>query len=258
MPSLAAHYSDVSKHYETAFFYDDQQYHDWLMERTLKHLDLPVEGAAAESARIVDLGGGTGKFTEALQLESGTQKPAICVDAFAEMLKMARVGPRMETLHMDAVAFSKSCDIKYTHVLMKELLHHIPLDELPGMFKGIYESLPPGGIALTITRPQEEAYPFFQRAREIWRENQAAPEVLTSAMEAGGFEVEVNMHAYKVQIPKVKWLNMIRGKFWSTFSLCSPVELANGLKELETEFADTDLITFHDLVLFIVARKPQQ
>jgi len=35
----------------------------------------------------VDLGGGTGNFTQALAEASGSQQRVLCVDAFAEMLQ---------------------------------------------------------------------------------------------------------------------------------------------------------------------------
>ena len=42
-----------------------------------------------QDASIVDLGGGTGNFTQALAEASGARRRVLCVDAFAEMLQKA-------------------------------------------------------------------------------------------------------------------------------------------------------------------------
>jgi hypothetical protein len=70
---------------------------------------------------------------------------------------------------LDAVEFSQlpPADMSYTHVLLKELVHHIPEGDVPPMYSGLYRQLVPGGLAVTITRPQEVDYPLFSRAREV-------------------------------------------------------------------------------------------
>jgi ubiquinone/menaquinone biosynthesis C-methylase UbiE len=42
-----------------------------------------------QDASIVDLGGGTGNFTQALAEASRARRRVLCVDAFAEMLQKA-------------------------------------------------------------------------------------------------------------------------------------------------------------------------
>ena len=37
------------------------------------------------------------------------------------------------------------------------------------MFAGILRQLTPGGIVLTVTRPQEVDYPLFEAARQVGR-----------------------------------------------------------------------------------------
>ena len=72
---------------------------------------------------------------------------------------------------LDAVAFASlpPNEMSYTHVLLKELVHHIPEDQVATMYAGLAAQLAPGGRAVTITRPQEVDYPLFRRAREVGR-----------------------------------------------------------------------------------------
>ena len=51
-------------------------------------------------------------------------------------------------------------------MLPQELVHHIPEADVAAMYGRLYRQLAPGGVALTITRPQEVDYPLFARARE--------------------------------------------------------------------------------------------
>ena len=76
---------------------------------------------------------------------------------------------RVEPLLLDASAFAALPPegMRYSHVLLKEVVHHIPAGEVAPMYAGLYRQLAPGGVAVTITRPQEVDYPLFQRAREV-------------------------------------------------------------------------------------------
>jgi hypothetical protein len=72
----------------------------------------------------------------------------------------------------DAVEFAQlpPSSMRYSHVLLKELVHHIPEGQVPALYAGLYRQLVPGGTAVTITRPQEVDYPLFSRAREVRRQ----------------------------------------------------------------------------------------
>ncbi|KAL4448274.1 hypothetical protein ABPG75_005493 [Micractinium tetrahymenae] len=250
----AQHYDAVAATYESAFFYSSIEYRDWVMGHLLDHFRLPDQ-----EAEIVDLGGGTGNFTQALAEAAQVRRRVLCVDAFAEMLEKARAHPRVEAMLLDAVAFAslpaEQLGGRYSHVLLKELVHHIPEEQIPALYSGLFSQLAPGGCAVTITRPQEVDYPLFRRAREIWKEHQPHHSVFTSAMEAAGFEVEVHAHEYPAELAKATWLGMMRDKFWSTFSHCTQQELEDGIAEVDRQYAGQDTVHFTDRLLFLVARK---
>lgn len=253
----AQHYDAVAATYESAFFYSSIEYRDWVMGHLLHHFRLPDE-----EAEVVDLGGGTGNFTQALAEAARVRRRVLCVDAFAEMLEKARVHPRVEPMLLDAVAFAQlpaeQLGGQYSHVLLKELVHHIPGDQIPALYAGLFSQLMPGGCAVTITRPQEVDYPLFRRAHEIWKEHQPHHSLFTAAMEAAGFEVEVHAHEYRAELAKATWLGMMRDKFWSTFSHCTQQELEEGIAEVDRQYAGQDTVHFTDRLLFLVARKPEQ
>ena len=43
-------------------------------------------------------------------------------------------------------------------------------------------------------------------------------------------------HEYIVEMSKAKWLDMVRARFWSTFSHFNDEELKAGVAELEAQF----------------------
>lgn len=53
----------------------------------------PTPPPPLQDAGIVDLGGGTGNFTQALADASGARRRVLCVDAFAEMLQKVQGWP---------------------------------------------------------------------------------------------------------------------------------------------------------------------
>ena len=256
LATLSNHYEDVSKTYESAFFYSSESYRDFVIENILLFFrDQNLEISPA--TKVVDLGGGTGNFTQCLALAAGLTEKILCVDAFQEMLNLATEHSLVDTLLMDAVDFSQlpGEGFNYKYILLKELIHHISIGDLEKMFSGLYRQLEVGGTALTITRPQEVDFPFFEKAREVWRNNQPAIELIVPPMRAAGFDVIVYTKSYPVKLKKADWIKMVSNKFWSTFSLCTPEELSNGIHELEEKFRDVEELTFDDNLLFIVARK---
>ena len=108
---------------------------------------------------------------------------------------------------------------------------------------------------IIITRPQEVDYPFFPRAREIWKQYQPSSDDIRAALERSRFKVEIKEADYSVSLPKATWLQMVGNKFWSTFSHCSEDELSEGLKYLTEKHLSETTLNFIDKMLFIVATK---
>ena len=179
---MIGHYEQQSfaERYEAAFFYSSPAY----MTHILRHIQdafmLPDE-----QARIVDIGGGTGNFTRQLSKVAGSRQKVLCVDNFEEMLRKAQQFDTLECLLMDAVGFAKLSpdEMQYSHILLKEVVHHIALSDYPTMFEGMHRQLLPRGRLLIITRPQEVDYPLFSQARRIWKEHQPSVDVIVQALQ---------------------------------------------------------------------------
>jgi cyclopropane fatty-acyl-phospholipid synthase-like methyltransferase len=248
----SVHYANVATAYNQAFFHEDNSdYQRWQLGYVLHHLRLqPTD-------QVVDLGCGTGVFTSELYTKAGLTKNILAVDSSQSMLNLAQNLPGL-TIHCSEMqSFAQDSSIRYDKTLTKENIHHIPLKELPELYRGIYRQLHQGGILLTVTRPVIVHYPFFQAALERWVKQTQSHKIciLAKYMEETGFSVSYQTYYYPVQIAKNQWLEMIRNRFWSTFSYFNDEELEAGITELATEYDQTDILKFEEALIFIEAVK---
>jgi len=105
---LSSHYTSVSNTYEAAFFYSSESYIEFLVSNVLS-----IFSSVNGSTRVVDLGGGTGNFTQTLAEAMQVQEKILCVDAYAEMLTLAKQHSLVDTLLMDAVQFSQVTEVSF-------------------------------------------------------------------------------------------------------------------------------------------------
>ena len=80
----------------------------------------------------MDLGGGTGNFWEEYPPD---HRRVLCVDSSREMLMKAVEQRRVEPMLADAAGFATlpPSQIVYDRVLLKELVHHLPPEQIRPM-----------------------------------------------------------------------------------------------------------------------------
>ena len=87
------------------------------MQKTIAALELK------QSDLLLDIGGGTGIFTEAIARQAKLQNDALCLDSSAEMLKQAEKRPGVASICKDADSFLKSTSQSFDKILLKEIIH---------------------------------------------------------------------------------------------------------------------------------------
>jgi cyclopropane fatty-acyl-phospholipid synthase-like methyltransferase len=246
--TTSSHYAKIANHYNHAFFHGDSiNYQNGVLQKVLHHLQLKI------SDQVVDIGCGTGTFTSALYNLIEFNQEIIGVDLSPEMLTHANTLKGIKTHCSDAVSFSQSHEYQYDKALMMGIIHHIDLAELPRLYKGIFQQLHKGGRFLTLTRPNIVHYPFFQAALDIWPQFQPDSELYVQFQKDAGFSVNCQTYDYPIQISKMQWFEMIKNRFWSTFSHFNDEELQAGLMELENKYAEAEVLNFVDTLVFIEA-----
>ena len=243
------HYEETSNNYHSAFFYTGE-YENWQLCKILKCLDL------SRSSRLVDIGGGTGRFASLLYDNAKLECQVTCVDPSPQMLSQANDLPGVDPICCDAVEFALKNEKEYDRVLMKEIVHHLGETELKTTFSALFNNLSKRGKLVVCTRPHVVEYPFFDRAHDVWKRNQRPKEYYVLLLKQTGFHVtSVEVAEYPVTLDLKWWTDMVLTRFWSTFSEFSDDELSIGIEEIKKKYGKSDTIGFLEKMVFIVAEK---
>lgn len=272
--TIANHYTAHStESYEAAFFLSSGDYCNYLNQLTSAHLHLhatpsssPLE-PAAESMRVLDLGGGTGKFARDL-VEIHDHLHVVVVEPFLEHTAVSNnhnerisfVKAPAESF-IDATPSAAAWTFGYDRLLLKEMIHHLAPSDRVAILTGLHQALRPDPTSrlLVTTRPQVEMdYPMWPAARAVWENNQPTAESLCRDIQAAGFHhVRCSLQVYPVAIPLDIWRTMIVSRFWSTFYSFTDDELRAGCDQIEADYQDriddNGLIHFEDRLIFISA-----
>jgi tRNA (cmo5U34)-methyltransferase len=141
-------------------------------------LDLLAAANIAGSARIVDLGGGTGSLAEAI-LDRFPQTSVLVCDIDPEMLQVAgtRLGRFGDRVELSLRSFADPLPAADA-ILSAFALHHIPnLDQKADVYRRIREALAAGGVFLNNDVAGGPLWPFL---RDQW----------ASFMSGKGFTIE--------------------------------------------------------------------
>ena len=244
------HYKEASDNYYTAFFYTGE-YESWQLGIVLKALDL------SESDRLADIGGGTGRFASLIYEKAKLRQPVTCVDPSSDMLSQAKEFEGVEAICCSGVKFAlKNDGSTYDRVLLKEVVHHLTEKDLETLFSCLLHKLSRRGKIVICTRPHEVEYPFFQAAHDVWKRNQSPKEYYVSLLEKTEFRVtSVSVFEYPASVKINWWTDMIKNRFWSTFSEFSDKELLAGINEIYKQYGSSDSVNFLEKYVLIVAEK---
>ena len=284
--TTSGHYeSHTADSYESAYFYSAGEYTDYLRDAVNEALHLPASSSTPTnnsnaSRRLIDIGGGTGNFTRMI-LEGAPNIEGVVIDPF---LEAGSTATESDSTVEDNILFVKasaedfaateSATSKgggewwksgYHHILMKEVVHHLPYDSRSDIFRGLRSGLADvdgGPSLLIVTRPQVDIdYPLWPAAREVWAANQPSASDIEADLKVAGFQdIESKMQTYPASIKLDRWLDMVRSRFWSTFSKFTDEELKEACNLIRDEATksskidDDGVVRFEDRLLFITAR----
>ncbi|CAJ1967444.1 unnamed protein product [Cylindrotheca closterium] len=278
--TTSSHYEAHSNEsYEEAYFYEPGTYMQHLVDLVGTRLKL---GDASPPCRLIDIGGGTGNFAQALMDSHPSKFVSTVVDPFLDPTASGKDVKGLDFVKESAEVFmqqNNSEDVQaddsywrngYHKVLLKEVAHHFKAADRVKIFKGIYNALESSEAAgdssddsalLIVTRPQVEIdYPLWDEARQVWKENQpSATDFMNELKEAGFVNIQQTLEPYPCQIPLDRWQSMVKGKFWSTFSNFSDEELEAACETIAKDYADRvgkdGILHFEDRLVFISAGK---
>jgi SAM-dependent methyltransferase len=247
--STRDHYDRLAASYDENWAAHNEAFNGWMSDRILERLGLQADD------RVVDLGCGTGIFSNALATQVHR---VVCVDPSPKML--AQLPPNNRALvplqaSAEDVA-SGGVGLPYEHVdaiLIKEALHHVHNRET--VVAGVARLLAPGGRMLVVTLPTVISYPLFRRALEVFTEHQPDPAGIAGAMRAAGLAVKVTYDTYRREFARERYVAMVRNRHMSLLSKFGDAELENGITEIEREHPE-EVLEFDDRFAFVLGRHP--
>jgi trans-aconitate methyltransferase len=237
------HYDSIAKKFN-ALWQFSQEYKNFVIEHIHQSLELNSQDI------FVDIGGGTGMFTQRLAQEASLAK-AYCIEPSAQMCLEASSLDDVEALHTDAHGFIASNRF-YTKILFKEVIHHIP--ERSIFWISVHDQLPIQGKLLIITRPQDVDFPFWQEAKYAFKSNQPPLSLLIEELEHVGFSVDVLSDTHTFELTKENWFSMLRHRFMSDLSNFSDKAIEEGIREIDSHYPRS-VLEIKDHLLFITATK---
>ena len=240
------HYKNIANIFDDLWSYSPE-YTKFITQEIIKHLHLKSTDS------LVDIGCGTGIYSQKILRQIQLQQPIICVDASAEMLKEIPKNSQLKTMEMDGVRFSKQPGT-YNKIFLKEAIHHI--EEKIILFQNLYQRLTPGGIFLLLLWPPDIEHPLFVKALELFKKSQPHYQELINLLQQVGFVTDMDMVEYSLELPRNKYFEMVENRYVSTLSEFNDAELALGLKEIEEKYQDKPMLKFNDRMVFIAATKP--
>ncbi|MFK7779996.1 MAG: class I SAM-dependent methyltransferase [Candidatus Gracilibacteria bacterium] len=238
------HYENIAEDFNKVWKFSDE-YKIWAVERIGHYLDLKRNDI------FVDVGGGTGTFTNMIDKKFELKK-AYCVEPESRMCDLAKEHPNIETICSDAFDFLNNLQLKYNKILFKEVIHHIK--DRKKLWHDIYHTIEDDGRILIYTRPRNNKFPLFQKAKKEFYKNQPSYDEMILELEESKFKTSVSLKSFTFELSKDEWYSMLKSRFMSDLSVFTDAEITQGIKELEKENS-SDIFIIEDEIVFITAYK---
>lgn len=239
-----SHYDRIAKNFNKSWNFSNE-YKEWAVKKIDYYLELK------ENDIFVDIGGGTGTFTNMI-FQYCTPKKAYCVEPEKKMCEIAKEHVDIKIVCSNALSFINNIKYKFNKILLKEVIHHI--DDRDKLWSDIYRRIGKNGIILIYTRPRKIHFPLFEKAKQEFYKNQPGYKMLVSELKKNGFKVNVNTESFTFTLQKQEWHDMIKAKFMSDLSIFSTKEILRGINEIERKY-HTDTYEIKDEIIFISAYK---
>ncbi len=214
---MQPHYTAVAKNYHSSPFHaNGGALEKWQFGNIASILNLPID----TSEIVLDLGAGSCRFARLL-LNKYSSLNIVCVDNSAAMLAQDIGHKKIKKICADALEFVQNYGSgTFDHIILKEMIHHINLNQIGTFFQEINRLLLKNGKILICTRPQTGIeYPIGSKAIENWKLNQPDYHTYLSLLNTTGFnDVKVIEKATKVEIKMSDWIGFVRARLWSNFS----------------------------------------
>lgn len=244
-----AHYDRLASGYNDHWVYSEP-FMAWMTKSIVSRLPLAVQGTEAPQV-VADIGCGTGLFASRLTAHGPV---VLCVDASAKMLANLPDQPRLipvlasaEEVASGTVALPYQA---FDAILIKDVIHHIPLATRDAVIAGLARMLAPGGRLLVVTLPRRLDYPLFPAALDAFERHQPHPDEIADQLREAGLSVDITYDGFPLSFSRERYLRMVRDRYLSVLSLFDDTTLEAGMADIAARPEET--FEFVDRFAFVV------
>ena len=239
------HYRQLAQNYDDLWTYTPD-FIKFIAQNIIEELNLKF------TDKLVDLGCGTGLFTQEISHQIRLKHPIVCIDSSSEMLEKIPLNDTYQPRAMDAIDFASQEDI-FDKIFIKEMIHHI--NDKQKLIANLFNRLNSQGILLLILLPPKIEYPLFSSAKKSYQELQPHYSELKNIFERVGFQTEVSFVKYPLSLNKDKYFKMVENRYMSLLSMFSDEEISQGIKEMNQKYSKQLTLDFNDVFVFIKGQK---
>jgi ubiquinone/menaquinone biosynthesis C-methylase UbiE len=249
----SAHYTRLATNYDKNWTHSET-FADWMTREIVGGLRL------APQSRIADIGCGTGLYTRRIHSLAAPQQPILCVDPSEAMLAQIPDYPQFRKVHASAEQLTQPKDRPgaatealgaLDAILIKEAIHHVSSARRTDVIKGLTEFLAPGGHLLVVMLPVRIEYPLFADALKTFEALQPDPAAIADDMRTSGLDVILSYREFALEIPKARFLTMVRNRYMSLLATFSDDQINAGVAEIDATHTE-QILAFSDRFAFVL------
>lgn len=258
-PETSAHYERLAGSYDQNWTYNDA-FLDWMAGEMADAL------ALTSRDRIADVGCGTGLYTRRILDRVRPTAPILCVDPSEAMLSQLPADPSLRPIHASAEQLARGTGGhsgqqgpaiprgSLDAIAIKEAIHHVAADDRPPVIAGLADLLGLDGRLLIVMLPTRIAYPLFDAAIRRFEELQPDPEDIAAHMRAAGLTVSLSYRDFPLEIPKDRYLGMVRNRYMSLLAMFDDDEIRDGVAEIDARHPEP-VFSFPDRFAFVLGTR---
>lgn len=255
-PETSAHYERLAGTYDQNWSYSDS-FVAWMAGE--------MAGALALTSRdrIADVGCGTGLYTRRMLELVRPTAPILCVDPSEGMLGQLPSDHALRPVHASAEQLVGGAGGSphfirgsLDAIAIKEAIHHVAAADRRWVIAGLADLLAVDGRLLIVMLPLKITYPLFSAAMQRFEELQPDPEDIAGHLRDAGLAVSLRYRDYPLEIPKDRYLAMVRNRYMSLLSMFDDDEIRAGAAEIDARHPEP-VLSFPDRFAFVLgARAP--
>jgi len=252
----AAHYARLAATYDRHWSHSDA-FVTWMTARIVDGLSL------RRHHRIIDVGCGTGLYSRRIVDAVQPGNPLLCADPSSAMLSRLRSTPGIRPVLASAEQLAgarpgptppDAPPGRFDAVLIKEAVHHVAPSDRGPTIAGLSNLLTEGGRLLIVMLPTRIDYPLFAAALRRFEELQPDPAEIVEHIRRAGLSASIEYHEFSLNIPRDRYLEMVRGRYLSLLSTFDEDAIEAGIREIEARHPEL-MLSFPDRFAFVLGSR---